>query len=100
MHRCDRGITGVIGVMRGGPIDDIGAFAHGQVIGDRDRLRVGDAEAMEMARSGVQVRTRVAAPGCGQVDRGAIAEIVAFAVTGEIALMGAPARAPPVARLR
>src|SRR5665213_135247 len=92
VHRGDGGITGVIRVMRGGPIDDVGTLAHGQVVGDRDRLGVGDAKAVEVAgerRPGAHAR---GGAGLRQIDRGAVAAIMAFAITGEIALMGAPAQ--------
>ena len=92
VYRGDRGITGVIRVVRRGPIDDVAAVAHGQVVGNRDRLRVGDAEAMEMARQRCPGPHARGGAGLGQVDRGPIAKIVAFAVAGKIALMRAPAQ--------
>ena len=61
-------VAGVVGVVAGRPVDGLaGGVAHGEVVGDRDRLVVGDEEAvLRPARSGVQERTRVLAPGCSR----------------------------------
>jgi len=60
----DRSIAGVIGVVHGRTIDCLRPIAHRVVIGDGDRFAVRNAEAVKWPASGVQVRTRVLAPGC------------------------------------
>jgi hypothetical protein len=64
VHRDHRRVARVIGVVRGRPVDHLGALPHRQVVGDGNRLGVCDQETVEVPAFGVQVRTRVAAPGC------------------------------------
>ena len=59
----------VIGVVAGRPVDGLAALAHREVVGDRDRLVVGDEEAVLRAgRRAPGAHARVGA-GLEQVDR-------------------------------
>ena len=91
VQRQHRVVAGVIGVVAGRPVDDLAAVAQREVVGDRDRLVVGDQEAVLRARG----RRPRAHPRVGarlqQVDRGAAAGLVLAAVRRHPFLVRAPA---------
>ena len=99
VHRHDRLVARVIGVVDGRAIDGLLAVMHGQVIGDRDRFVVRDDVAVERpldrrpgAHLGEQARTV-------QVDRRVAAERVALAVGRQRLLVRAPAHLGGLAAL-
>ena len=61
VHRHHRGVAGVVGVVHGRPVDHGIAVAQRQIVRDRDRLVVGDQEAVE--------RPVVAASRCARACR-------------------------------
>ena len=90
----------MIGVVAGRPVHRLAALAHREVVGDRDRLVVGDQKAV----LGLRGRRPGAHPGAGaglrQIDRGAAAEVVAVAVRRQPLLVGAPAELGRLQALR
>jgi len=64
VDRQHRIVAGMVGVVRGGPVDHAGALLDRVVIGQRDGLGMGDEKTVKvpcLRRS--TVRTRVLAPG-------------------------------------
>ena len=86
-------VARVIGVVAGRPVDDLAALAQREVVGDRDRLVVGDQEAV----LGLRRRRPRAHPRAGararQVDRRVAAEVVAVAVRPAAPSRACPSRA-------
>ena len=94
MHRR---VARVIGVVHRRPVGHLRPFAHREIVGDRDRLAVGDAEPVEVpgerrpgAHAGGRTRLR-------QVNRRQAAGVMALAVARKVALMRSP---PHLSRLR
>ena len=94
--RTSRAATGprrcrVIGVVAGRPVHDLAVLAHGEVVGDRDRLVVRDEEAVLRARRRAPgAHARVGA-GLQQIDRRVAAGVVRAGVLRHPLLMRAPA---------
>ena len=92
MHRQHRVVAGVVGVVHGRPVGDAPSSPHRVVVGDRDRLVVGDQEAVEGA---FQRRPGAHAGGGArpqQVDRRVAADLVPAAVRRQRLLVRAPAQ--------
>ena len=73
VQRQHRVVGGVIGVVAGRAVDHLAAVAHGEVIGDRDRLVVGDEEAVLRARRRAPGAHAGVGAGLQQIDRRAAA---------------------------
>ncbi len=92
MQRQHRVVGGVIGVMAGRTIDRLApVIAHGVIVGDRDRLVMGDQKTVlragrrrPAAHAGVGARLQ-------QIDRRAAAEFMTAAIVRHPGLMRAPA---------
>ena len=87
------GIVGrMVGVMAGRPIDRRARrVPHREVVGDRDRLVVGDEEAiLRAAGRAPRAHARVGA-GLHQIDGGAAAGLMGMRILGHPFFMGAPA---------
>src|SRR6202000_3437953 len=83
-------VARMVGIMDGRAIFRMVAFAHSQIIGDRDRLAVGDQEPVEwpcLGRPGPHARRSA---GVAQEDCGARTRFLAMAVGRQRLLMGAP----------
>ncbi len=100
VQRQHRVVARVIGVVAGRPVDRLAALAQREVVGDRDRLVVGDQEAV----LGLRGRRPGAHPRAGarprQVDRGVAAEVVPVAVRRQRLLVRAPAELGGLQALR
>src|SRR5260370_41752486 len=81
----------MIGVVHGRAVGDPIALADGEVIRDRDRLPVGDEEAVVGALERRPAAHARAGAGPHQIDRAVGAEIVPLAVGGKVPLLAAPA---------
>ena len=81
----------MIGVVAGRPVDGLSVLAHGEVIGDRDRLVVRDEEAV--LRAGRRAPGAHAGVGAGlqQIDRAAQPGLVRAGVLRHPGLVRAPA---------
>ena len=91
MHRHDRLVARVIGIVYRRAIDGLLAVMHRQVVGDRNRFVVRDDVAVERAfdrRPGAHLGEQA---GTVQVDRRVAAERVALAVGRQRLLVRAPA---------
>ena len=90
VKRQHRVVAGVIGVMDGRPVAHEIVVVDREVIRDRDRLRMGDEEAVirPLDRRPTSHLRRGARP--AEVDRGAAPVIVPSAIRREMALMAAP----------
>ena len=78
--------------MAGGPVGDAGlVVAHGEIIGDRDRLVVRDEEAILRARGRAPRPHAGVGPGLQQIGAGPGADRLQAAVVGQPFLVGAPA---------
>ena len=92
-------VARVVGVVHGRAVGDALALAHREVVGDGDRLAVGDEEAVVRAferRPAAHARAR---PRPFEVDRRVAAVAVTVAVGGEVALVRAPAQLRRLAAL-
>ena len=91
VQRQHRVVAGVVGVVAGRPVDDLAALAQREVVGDRDRLVVGDQEAVLGLRGrGPGAHARAGARAL-EVDRGVAAEVVPVAAGRHGLLVRAPA---------
>ena len=100
MHRQHGVVSRVIGVVARRPVDDHVALAHGEVVGDRDRLVVRDEEAVLRARRRAPgTHARVCA-GPEQVHRGAAALVMRAGVLRHPLLVRAPAELGRLQALR
>ncbi len=100
VHRHDRRVARVIGVMDRRAIRHLRALANRQVVGDRDRFAMRDAEAMEMpgrGSPGAHARCRA---GLHQVDRRERSRSRAVYRRAESSSRGYPSRARSAAPLR
>ena len=70
VQRQHRVVGGVIGVVAGRAIDHLLAVAHGEIVGDRDRLVVGDQEAVLRAGRRAPGTHPGVGAGLQQIDRG------------------------------
>ena len=92
MHRQHSVIAGMVGVMTGRPVHYLIAFFDGQVIGNRNRLAVGDQETVKLAFIGRPGTHLDRSTGPVEVNRRLAAEIVFTTVGREMFLVTAPAQ--------
>ena len=79
VQRQHRVVAGMIGVVAGRPVDDLAVLAQGEIVGDRDRLVVGDEKAV-LRPGGRRPRAHPrAGAGLQQIDRRLAAERVGAA---------------------
>ena len=91
--RQHRVVAGVVGVVAGRAVHDLALFAHGEIVRDRDRLAVGDEEAVIgplVGRPRAHLDRHARA---GEVDRRAAAEVMAARRRRENASRACPSRA-------